>query len=160
MEYKKYPVWKTGNVLLGTQRMSCLEHKECSAPNTRNDLLQTRGTFCFEHKECPSSNTRNVLLRTQRMSFFEHKECPSSNIRNVLLRTQRMSFFIVLVSAGRGSLTYLSYLGTPSFGYPFWSSPTAALRRRSRRRRGDATVPRQCGGAAMPKRNRQKWFEI
>ena len=81
-------------MVIGTQGISCSQHKECPALSTRNVLLRTQGMSFFEHKECPSSNTRNVLLQTQTMSSFEHKECPSSNIRNVLLRTQRMSFFV------------------------------------------------------------------
>ena len=82
--------WSIGSVLLGTQGMSSLEHKECPASNTRNVLLGTHGMFCFDHKECLASNTRNVLFQTQRMFCFEHKECSASNTKNVLLRTQRM----------------------------------------------------------------------
>ena len=93
--------WSIGSVLLGTQGMSSLEHKECLASNTRNVLLGTHGMFCFDHKECPASNIRNVLLRTQRMFCFEHKECSVSNTRecsvsntrNVLLRTHGMFCF-------------------------------------------------------------------
>ena len=82
--------WSIGSVLLRTQGMSSLEHKECPASNTRNVLLGTHGMFCFDHKECLASNTRNVLFQTQRMFCLEHKECSASNTKNVLLRTQRM----------------------------------------------------------------------
>ena len=86
------PAWTTHNVLLGTQEMSCLEHKECPASNTRNVLLRTQGMSCFDHKECSVSNTRNFLLGTHGMFCFEHTECPSSNIRNFVRRTQGLSF--------------------------------------------------------------------
>ena len=86
------PAWTTHNVLLGTQEMSCLEHKECPASNTRNVLLRTQGMSCFDHKECSVSNTKNFLLGTHGMFCFEHTECPSSNIRNFVRRTQGLSF--------------------------------------------------------------------
>ena len=94
LEHKECPASNTRNVLLRTQGMSCFDHKECSVSNTRNFLLGTHGMFCFEHTECPSSNIRNFVRRTQGLSFLEHKECPSSNTKNVLLRIQRMSFFV------------------------------------------------------------------
>ena len=94
LEHKECPASNKRNVLLRTQGMSCFDHKECSVSNTRNFLLGTHGMFCFEHTECPSSNIRNFVRRTQGLSFLEHKECPSSNTKNVLLRIQRMSFFV------------------------------------------------------------------
>ena len=51
--------WSIGSVLLGTQGLSSLGHKECPASNTRNVLLGTQGRFCVEHKECPAWNTGN-----------------------------------------------------------------------------------------------------
>ena len=86
LEHRRCPAWNTRDVLLGTQEMSCLQHKKCPAWNTRDVLLGTHEMSCLEHKKCPAWNTRNVLLRTQGMSFFEHKECPASNTRNVLQR--------------------------------------------------------------------------
>ena len=42
----------TGDVLLGTQEMSCLEQKECPAWNSRTVLLGTHGMSCLDSKEC------------------------------------------------------------------------------------------------------------
>ena len=74
------PAWTTHNVLLGTQEMSCVEHKECPASNTRNVLLRSQGMFCFEHKELPAWNTRNVLLGTQEMSCLGQHRSQKYNI--------------------------------------------------------------------------------
>ena len=40
--------WSIESVLLGTQGMSSLEHKECPASNTRNVLLGTQEMSCLE----------------------------------------------------------------------------------------------------------------
>ena len=83
--------WSKGNVLLGTQDMSCVEHKECPAWNTRDVLLGTEEMSCLEHRRCPAWNTRDVLLGTQEMSCLQHKKCPAWNTRDVLLGTHEMS---------------------------------------------------------------------
>ena len=54
-----------GNVLLGTQGISCLEHRGCPTGNSGNVLLGTQGMSCLENKECLAWSTMNLLLRTQ-----------------------------------------------------------------------------------------------
>ena len=41
----------TGNVLLGTQEMSCLKHRRCPAWNTRDVLPGTHEMSCVEHRK-------------------------------------------------------------------------------------------------------------
>ena len=64
----------TGNVLLGTEEMSCLEHRRCPAWNTRDVLLGTHEMSCLEHTRCPVWNTRDVLFGTQEMSCVDHRK--------------------------------------------------------------------------------------
>ena len=63
--FRAFFLWSIGNVLVGAQGMSCLEHKECPAWDTGNVLPGTQGMSCLEHRKCPAWNTRNskFLLR-------------------------------------------------------------------------------------------------
>ena len=76
------------SLVIGTNEMSCLQHRECPAWNIRNVLLGAQGLSCLEHKDCPAWNTRNVLRGTQGMSRVEHRERPAWNTRKVLPGTQ------------------------------------------------------------------------
>ena len=44
-------LWNTRKVLVGTQSMSCLKHKECPASNTRTGMLGTQGLSCLAHRK-------------------------------------------------------------------------------------------------------------
>ncbi|MEC7216216.1 MAG: hypothetical protein VXW26_17530 [SAR324 cluster bacterium] len=105
-------------VLLGTQGMSCLEHRKCPAcgnidpKNTTS--LETMASWALKNRARKMTiflrgminmfgaetifrdfrwSIGSVLLGTQGMSSPEHKECPASNTGNVLLGTQGMFCF-------------------------------------------------------------------
>ena len=77
-------------VLIGTQEMSCLQHRRCPLSNTGDVLFRTQEMSCLEHRRCPAWNTRDVLLGTHAMSCVEHRRCPAWNIGDVLPGTQEI----------------------------------------------------------------------
>ena len=61
-----------GDVVLGTQEMSCVEHRRCPAWNIGDVLLGMLGAqelSCAEHKTCPARNMGIVLLGTQKSHY-------------------------------------------------------------------------------------------
>ena len=90
-EHRRCLAWSTGDALLQTQEMSRLEYRRRPAWNTRNVLLGTQGMSCLEHRECLAWKARNVLFGTHELSRLEHRECPAWNIRNVLRGKQGVS---------------------------------------------------------------------
>ena len=106
-------VWEPGNVLIGTQDISWLEHRTCRDWNTRdilsgtheimwlehmkrNLLIGTHEIFWFEHRKSFDLNIRNLLIGTQEIFWLGHTKSFDSNTRNLLIRTQEIFWRIDL----------------------------------------------------------------
>ena len=74
LEHKECVSWSTGNVLLGTQGMSCLEHKECLAWNTRSVLLGTQGLSCLERRPCAAWHTNTWCQKLSGAQFHAQEQ--------------------------------------------------------------------------------------